>query len=338
MSASKRADTLASLQKILHKHYKPHKNSERPVLEQLLFACCLEDSKPDAAEEAFARLEESFFDWNEVRVTTVRELSELLRGLRDPERAATALKQTLHSVYETIYDFNLDGLQKLNLGVAVKQLEQYRGTTPFSVAFVVQNSLGGHAIPVSRSAFETMVILGLASEKDAATQSVSGLERAVPKNKGVEFASLLQQFAADYAASPFGTNIRNLLLEIEPTAKDRFPKRGAKKAEEPSAAPPEAADDAKKKAAGKAPTKPTTKQDAKSEKKEVAKKEVKKDDKTKAAAKSEKPVKKVPKKKPADAAPDKKKPTKKSTKPIAKKASPTAKKSASKQLARRKPR
>jgi hypothetical protein len=309
MSAPKRADLFAVMQKVLAKHYKPVKPVDRPVLEQVLFACCLEDSRPEAADEAFARLQESFFDWNEIRVTTVAELAEVLRGLHDAKRAATLIKHTLHSVFEAIYDFNLEPLRKQNLGAAVKQLQGYRGTTPFSVAYVVQNALGGHAIAVSQAGGEILQILGLATAKNLAEGAVPGLERAIPKNKGIDFTSLLQQCAADFAASPFGPQARSLILEIDPTAKDRLPKRGGRKP-----------------GPGEADGEP-----------ETAKTKVKK--KTQDAAKPTAKKKAVKKKSPPPAAKSKKNAT--SSKPgksIAKKAAPGAKKSASKQLARRKPR
>jgi endonuclease-3 len=326
MSVPKRADILATLQKVLAKHYKPIKPVDRPLLEQLLYACCLEDSRPDVADESFARLQESFFDWNEVRVTTVSEMSEVLRGVHDPQRTATLIKQTLHSVFEAIYDFDLESMRKQNLGAAIKQLQGFRGTTPFSVNYAIQTTLGGHAIPVSQAGMEVMRILSLVNEKsgDGSSGIVPGLERAVPKNKGVEFASLLQQFSADYAASPFGNAVRSILLEIDPESRSRFPKRAARKGAstevtepvEPEGEPPKPERDKKK----ASPAKPAAKSSS--------------------AKSAPKPVKKkTSKKAPPAAKPSKKtsgsKPGKKS---ISKKAVPGAKKSASKQLARRKPR
>jgi endonuclease III len=315
MSAPKRADVLSNVQKVLAKHYKPIKPVERPVLEELLYACCLEDSRPEVADECYARLQESFFDWNEVRVTTVGELAEVLRGLHSPKRAATLIKHTLHSVFEAIYDFDLEPLRKQNLGAAMKQLQGYRGVTPFSVNYVVQTALGGHAIPVSQAGMEIMRILGLVSGKqgDSSAGFVPGLERAVPKNKGIEFASILQQFAAEYATSPFGTTARAILLEIDPDAKDRFPKRSARKS---PPAKPETAKPEKKKASAR-----SAKPAAKAAPKSASKK------------KSSKKSPPVPPTKPT-----KKTTSTKSDKSISKKAAPSGKKSASKLLARRKPR
>ncbi len=319
MSASNRAAQITKTHKVLAKHFKPIKQAERPVLEQLLYACCLENTRYEMADEIFARLQESMFDWNEVRVTTVRELSELMKGSSDPTKSATQLKHTLHSVFESVYSFDVENLKKQNLGAAIKQLEGYRGTTPFSISYLVQNGLGGHSIPLCESSMSVLYIAGVASEDESKKGRVPGLERAIPKTKGAEFSSLLHQLAAELAASPFNTNVRSILTEMSPTAKDRLPKRGGRKA---AAVKPEKT---KKKAA---PTK-----------KKTVKKAAEKTPAKKTAAKKKKtePVKKkVVKKK----AVKKKAVTKKAAakKHVTKKAAKGTKKSASKQLARRKPR
>ena len=54
----------------------------------------------DAAERAFTRLMEAYFDFNEVRVTTVAELAETLHDLPDPAHAALSLRRALQGVFE----------------------------------------------------------------------------------------------------------------------------------------------------------------------------------------------------------------------------------------------
>ena len=77
-----------------------------------------------------------------------------------------------------------------------KQLQQLKGTSPFTISYVVQTCLGGHSIPLSPRALEIIEVLGAISEKERKAGTVPGLERAVPKTKGVEFGSLLHQLAA----------------------------------------------------------------------------------------------------------------------------------------------
>ena len=346
MPASNRAALISKAQKVLAKHYTPVNQVERPVLEQLLYACCLENNRYEVADETFARLQESMFDWNEVRVTTIRELSELMKGNVDPTKAANQLKHTLHSVFESVYAFDLEILKKQNLGVSVKQLEGYRGVTPFAIAYVVQNSLGGHAIPLSEGALNALHYAGIATEAEAKAGKVPGLERAVPKTKGAEFSSILHQLGAEIAASPFNTNSRAIILEIDAGAKERFPKRGGRKAVKKKAA--KKAAPSKKAAAKKKPaeTKPAEKKPAEkkpaakkpAEKKTAKKKATAKPTAKKAAAKKPATKKAAATKKKKATAPKKKVAKKKASGSITKRAAKGKKKSASKQLARRKPR
>ena len=52
-----RAALLTKAHKVLKKHYKPvTPAAERPLMEQLLFALCLENATYEAAEQAYAAL------------------------------------------------------------------------------------------------------------------------------------------------------------------------------------------------------------------------------------------------------------------------------------------
>jgi hypothetical protein len=233
MSAPNRASLLAKVHKVLRKHYKPAApTSERSVLEHLLYACCLENAKPEDANEAYARIQQSFFDWNEVRVTTIAELADHLTNLPDPQAAASYLKKSLQAVFEAHFAFDLEFLRKQNLGKSEKDLERYTSQNPFLISYVVQNALGGHSIPCSRGALEGMISVGVITESEAADGRIPGAERAIPKNKGAEFSSLLHQLGADIATAPSSNRVKQILLEIDPQAKDRLPTK--RKLEKPA--------------------------------------------------------------------------------------------------------
>ena len=231
MNVPNRAALISKTHKVLKKHWRPvQPQSDRTVLEHMLYACCLENSLHQEADDAFANLLESYFDWNEIRVTTTRELASAMSGLSDSIDAAKRLKATLQSVFETHYSFDLGFYRKQNLGKAIKEFERLKGVTPFSIGYLVQNALAGHAIPVNESALQALYVLGIVTEAEAKKRLTPGLERAIPKSKGVEFASLLHSVGVDFSKSPFSTNVRAILLEIAPDAKERLPKRPSKKA------------------------------------------------------------------------------------------------------------
>ena len=337
MSTPNRASLLTKTFRVLKKHYKsviPSK--DRTILEHLLYACCLENTQPETADEAYAKLQESYFDWNEIRVTSVNELAEVLNPLTDPIDAATRLKQVLQMVFETHYAFDLEHLGKQNLGKSVKELEKYKGTTSFSVDYVAQNGLGGHSIATSRGVIKTLIVLGIVSETEAKKRRMPGMERAISKSKGSEFMSLLHQLGVDFDKTPFSSRVRAVLLEIEPAAKARFPKRKTRKEEAPKKQKKTAqpvAPQAKKSPA----TKPTTKEKtpSKAAAKKAAKKAVKKAGKKAVKKAGKKAVKKAAKKA-ASKKTSPRKATAKKKKAVQKSAKSTAKKAAKSKVAKKK--
>ena len=310
MSTSNRAGLYKKTFRVLKKHYKPViPVADRSLLEHLLYACCLENSQPETADEAYAKLQENYFDWNEIRVTSVSELSETLNSLTDPVETATRLKQVLQVVFETYYAFDLEHLKKQNLGKTVKELQKYQGTTDFSVDYITQNGLSGHSIATNRGTIQTLVVLGIVSDAEAKKRRLPGMERAIAKPKGVEFTSLLHQLGTDFDMTPFSSRVRAILLEIAADAKLRFPKRKTRKKAEEEAAQPAAPEKAatKKAATKKAATKKATTKKSAVKKQAKGKKTIaKKASKPKAAKRKQAARKKTTK--PAAKRPAKRKP------------------------------
>jgi endonuclease-3 len=227
--STNRTAIISKLYKVLKKHYKPiAPPANRPAMEHLLYGCLLENSRFDAADEAFAKLKELYFDWNEIRVTTVTELAEGMGGIPDASAAAQRVKRALQSIFEGSYSFDIETLKKQNLGKAEKDLEKVNGSTPFVRAYVTQNALGGHSIPVSKGAIDVLYAVGAINDAEADKGQVPGLERAIPKNKGMEFGSLLQQLAADLVASPGSSKVKGILSEVDTGFKERLVARQAR--------------------------------------------------------------------------------------------------------------
>jgi len=227
MTAANRQQLLTRLHKALRGQYRPvTADTSRPLLEQVLFACCLENAPYDVAQKAFSRLGEAFFDLNEVRVTTVAELAEALHDLPDPAHAALSLRRVLQSVFESSYSFSLESARKHSLAHGLKTLEGLHGIPPFVVAHVASTGLGGHFIPVDLGALQALYLAGIVSREEYDSGKANGLERLVPKKAGAEFASLLHQFGVEVLRNLHGTTVRRILQAVSPDLKDRFPKRG----------------------------------------------------------------------------------------------------------------
>ena len=215
MSTPIRSDLIAKTFRVLKKKFKCRPTpGDRTVLEHLLFACCLENATPSQADEAFGKLQTLYFDWNEVRVTTISELTEVMGRISDGPEAARRLRYCLHHVFESHYSFDIDDLKKLTIGKAVKQLKSYQGITPFVISYVVQQGLEGHTIPLNSGTLRAFTILGIVSKKDAKKNRVPGLERAITKNKGAEFGDLVHPVRAALTGVAGGPPLFDIMLLV----------------------------------------------------------------------------------------------------------------------------
>ncbi len=240
MASTQRADRFEQLYKALKKHYKPvSPPTDRKVLDHLLYACCLEDATYEAADEAFAKLQQAYFDSNEVRVTTTAELSESMTSLPKAAAAATRIKKSLQSMFEARYSFDIEDLKKANLGKAIDEIAGWQGMSKYVVDYLTQHALGGHAIPVSRTILDACQTLDLITFAEASKGSLPGVERAIAKSKGIEFASMLHQFGIDFAGSYKHPTVVAVFKDMGMTSKPKAapPPPPAPKPSKPEVAP-----------------------------------------------------------------------------------------------------
>jgi len=181
--------------KLLEKKYPvPPEPEKRPVMEELLYAICREGVPTAQADAAFKKLKGSFFDWNEVRVSTVPEVADALAGLPNAGARAQRVIEFLQELFEMTYSFTLEDLEKKGLKQAAKQLGRYQAVTDFGVAWVTQRSLGGHAVPLDEPTLRVVRRLRVVEEEADDTEALRGtLEHYVPKSRGVEFTELFVQ-------------------------------------------------------------------------------------------------------------------------------------------------
>ncbi len=240
---SNRAAKYEQLHRSLRKHFKIQPEpGERSVLEHLIYACCLEDARCEQADEAFAKLQQVYVDWNEVRVTTVIELSEAMSSLPNATQAGHRIKRCLQSLFEARYQYDIDDMKKSNLSKATEEISAWKGISPFILNYVSQNALGGHAIPADALTMEILVQCEILTQAEADKKSVPGVERAIPKNKGFEFGSLLHQFAVEFKQNPKSAGVVAVFKElgVSPKAKaveKPAPKKEAKPASVVTASP-----------------------------------------------------------------------------------------------------
>ena len=183
---------------LLKKGHEAPEGESLPVLEQFVYGLLREGATRDLADQAFANLRDQFIDWNEVRVSSVRELEEALSDLPEAEGRAERLVSFLQQVFEKNFSFDLEGLRKKGLKEAAKDLAKHDAANDYVVAWVVQHSLGGHAIPLDVPTLRAARRLGLIDcDPDDMDAARASLEHLVPKAKGALFCDLMSHLAGE---------------------------------------------------------------------------------------------------------------------------------------------
>lgn len=206
----------------------------RPLLEELIYAICREASTSVEADAGYARLRKTFVDWNEVRVSTVQEVGDVLRPLSGSGSRAKRIIGLLQEVFEDKYSFDLSDLDKKGLKDTARKLRFYKeGVNDYAVAWVIQRTLGGHAIPLDEPTLRVLRRLGVIEDFDPdSLETVRGsIEHVIPKTRGPEFTDLMSVHAEELCtekdpncpACPLNrdcpTGIENLAKKAEPKPK-----------------------------------------------------------------------------------------------------------------------
>ena len=112
------------------------------------------------------------------------------------ESKANRLIGLLQEVFETTFSFDLEFLHKKGLKQAAKQLARFQAANDFVVAWVIQNSLGGHAIVIDGPTLRVLKRLGLVEHDQDDPETVrASLEHLVPKSKGALFGEIISGLA-----------------------------------------------------------------------------------------------------------------------------------------------
>ncbi len=193
-----RQSVLKKLLPLLKKHYKVSVSKlDRPVMETMLYAVCLENATVEEADRAYARLSEFFPDLNEARVSSISELEPVFEGLEDRDWRSFRARSVLQYVFEKSFNFELESLKKKTLELAAKQLGKIRHLSPFIRTFTLQQAIGAHLLPIDDAAARLLVWLGLASADQSAEDIGESLKAVVRKAEALPFLFSIRSLAAD---------------------------------------------------------------------------------------------------------------------------------------------
>jgi endonuclease III len=180
----------------------PTEDDSNP-LAQLILAQLSWDAAPLNAQKAARRLSEQMIDLNEVRVSTPREISAVIRDcVPNPMECARAISRSLNSIYQRENLLSLDHLEGKGRREARQYLDSLDGVNAHASASVMLWSLSAHAIPVNQRLLRALRKEGLVDPDAEAPVVQAFLERHVAAAEARLFCRVMEKLASQKGAPP----------------------------------------------------------------------------------------------------------------------------------------
>jgi len=154
------------------------------------------------AERALRKLLDAMVDWNEIRISSPREVIRAVGNtITDGQIRGGQLINALQSVFQRENCLSLDRLKGMGRREARQYLEELDGVDEYAVASVLLWGLGGHAIPVDDALLNALRGADLVHQSATRAEVQAFLERHVSASEAKEFCVVMRSFAADDGAA-----------------------------------------------------------------------------------------------------------------------------------------
>lgn len=199
--AIKAGDKQAVCRKLMTVFKKQYKGTvrkcDRPVLETMLFAACLENADWSDAEAGYKSLVSSFYDLNEIRVSSITELEAAFGPLAQREWRAMWVRSILQHVFEANYEYQFEKIKRKTLDLAARQLGRISNLTVFAQRFTLQQTMAAHVVPMDDAMTRAGIWLGFVPPGSNTEAASDAMKPALRKADVGPFSFWLRRFATD---------------------------------------------------------------------------------------------------------------------------------------------
>ncbi len=173
------------------------------LVEEILLGILGRDTGESKARDALQRLRRCMVDFNEMRVATPADIVDAVGpNFPDIQDKASDLTAALSCMYDRLETLDLTEFRTRPKREAGKWLSEIPGIDPYTLGRVMLLCLGGHAVPVNRSALGWLRQEGLFRESMEVAEAQGLLERHVRANDAMKLFGLLQRLAEKVPPAP----------------------------------------------------------------------------------------------------------------------------------------
>ena len=175
------------------KNPKVQKVSHEKVIDAIIYAVLSAEMNEKQADSVIRKFTDHFVDWNDLRVSRVEEIVEVLgKDTSATMDIASTITRILNSIFNEYHKISLESLRKIGKRPAKQALEKIDGITRYMVDYCLLTALGGHAIPLTDGMIQYLRNNELVNP-DADDQQIGGfLAKQISARDGYEFYALLR--------------------------------------------------------------------------------------------------------------------------------------------------
>lgn len=234
-SRSRRASAAAVYKALRKKFGARSAYAKKDPLDHVMFNILLSGASLDKAERAFSAIKSSYVDWNEVRVTSVRELSSLLESKRCAPKKAEFIKAFLQRLYLDNHSLSVQPIQKMSTKRAREYVGETTGLPPEQVATILLEIFDMPVSPIPNVVKWTLIRLGLIKSNATPTQAQEAFLSVASKGKTATAYRVLHILARDYCRQEGQLCLICPVKKHCPTGRNRVKERRAADAKEAAA-------------------------------------------------------------------------------------------------------
>ena len=156
-----------------------------------------ENATAKQAEKALAALKEEFVDFNELRVSPIKDIVECVgRDYPGARAKAVAVTTALNRIFDQVNALQLDYLAKKPKREIRKSLREDLGLSPYAESCLTLLAFGGHAVPVDNLLLEALKLEGCIHPDSDEPDLQGFLERIIRSAEAKKAHWALRAYAA----------------------------------------------------------------------------------------------------------------------------------------------
>jgi len=194
------------LYRCLKRQYqKPQKVEYEQVIDALVYGIVSENISAAKARSASRKLDDYFIGLNDLRVSQLEEIVQVLgEDTAATRHISSMLITVLAAVFGEYNSISLEALKKIGKRTARQILEKMDGTSGFVVDYCVLTALGGHAIPLTKRMTGYLRANQLVHPQADQQQIEGFLARQISAENAYEFYALLRRCSESRKAGKKG--------------------------------------------------------------------------------------------------------------------------------------